>query len=237
MSQKKKGPKSNDFILEAKDLTKIYSDGGSEVVALDSVSLSVKYGESLAVVGPSGSGKTTFLELIGGLNSSTSGQVIVDQKNLSKLNDAEISTFRNSTIGFVFQMMNLQDYFSALENITLPMIAAGISKDESMERAEYLIEKVGLSDRKNHYPKQLSGGEMQRVAVARALANNPKVIMADEPTGKLDRENSDNVMTILMDIAKEGTTIILITHDDKVADRFERVITLEHGNIKKDSKK
>lgn len=237
MSKKKPKTSKDKSILEVKNLTKVYNDGDSEVTALEDITLSLNYGESLAIIGPSGSGKTTLLELAGGLNSTTSGSVIVDNNNLGELSDSEMSKFRNSTIGFVFQMMHLQDYFSALENITLPMIAAGISKSESHERAEELIKVVGLDDRKNHYPKQLSGGEMQRVAVARALSNNPKIIMADEPTGKLDRENADNIMDLLMGIAGKGTSIVMITHDEKIAERFSRVITLEHGKLVKDTQK
>jgi len=220
-------------MIVVKDLTKIYKDGGSKVVALDNINFSIDKGESVAIVGPSGSGKTTLLEIMGGLNRPTRGIVKIDNIDVHKGTDRDISLFRNKTLGFVFQLMYLQDYFSAKENITLPMIAAGLNKRDIDMRAEELLRLVGLLDRASHYPKQLSGGEMQRVAVARALANNPKVIMADEPTGKLDRKNADKVMDILMEVARNGVSVILITHDDRVASRFKRIINIEHGRIVK----
>jgi putative ABC transport system ATP-binding protein len=223
-------------MIEIKALTKTYKDGTSIVSALEKVSFSVEKGESLAIIGPSGSGKTTLLEVMSGLNTPTSGEVLIDGNNVHNGTDKEISEFRNETLGFVFQMMHLQDYFSAKENITLPLIADGVDKDTANTRAEELLKMVGLEDRANFYPNQLSGGEMQRVAVARALANNPKVIMADEPTAKLDRVNSDKVMDVLMKIAEKGVSVILITHDEKVAARFKRVLTLDHGTLVKDSK-
>jgi ABC-type lipoprotein export system ATPase subunit len=226
----------NSNIIAVKGVSKIYKDGSSEVTALDNISFSLDKGESVAIVGPSGSGKTTLLEIMGGLNTPTLGEVEVEGVNVHKGTDKEISTFRNKTMGFVFQMMHLQDYFNALENVTLPLIAAGVDKRIAEDKAMDLLKVVGLEDRAGFYPNQLSGGEMQRVAIARALSNSPKVIMADEPTAKLDRENSDKVMEVIMKIADKGVSVILITHDEKVASRFERTLIFDHGKLIKDMK-
>ncbi len=218
-------------LVIVKNLTKKYKDGSSEIVALDNVSFDLDEGKSIAIVGPSGSGKTTLLEVMAGLNKPTKGEVVVDGINVHKGSDDEISKFRNSTLGFVFQMMHLQDYFDALENVTLPLIASGVPSKQAHERAQQLLKDVGLEDRMHQFPRKLSGGEMQRVAVARALANNPKIIMADEPTGKLDRANADNIMDIFEEITKKGVSLIIITHDEKIAKRFDKVIKLDHGHI------
>ncbi len=219
-------------IIEVNKLTKIYKDGSDSITALDKVSFKIKEGEDIAIVGPSGSGKTTLLELIAGLNKPTSGEVLIDCKNINKGTDEEISAFRNKTIGFVFQMMHLQDYFTAIENVTLPLIANGVNSKESAKKAKELLVKTGLKSRMHQYPKQLSGGEMQRVAIARALANNPKIVMADEPTGKLDKNNAENIMNIFDTISKENkVSFILITHDESIAKRYKRIIKLDHGKI------
>lgn len=224
---------ANKTLIKVNDLSKVYKDGSDDIVALDDVSFTVAQGESLAVIGPSGSGKTTLLELIAGLNDPTVGEVFIDGKNVHEGSDKEISEFRNTTMGFVFQMMHLQDYFTAVENVSLPLIASGMSFEEAEERAYHLLEKVGLKNRTGHYPSQMSGGEMQRVAIARALANEPKMILADEPTGKLDRKNADMVLDIFQDIAKEGVTVIVITHDLSIAKKLGRSIKLEDGRLAK----
>ncbi len=221
----------NDDIIQVSSLSKVYKDAGSKVVALDNVSFNIKRGEGLAIVGPSGSGKTTLLEIIAGLNNPSKGRVVINGRNIHKGSDREISQFRNKTLGFVFQMMHLQDYFSALENITLPLIASGVNSKEARDRARELLKNVDLEARANHYPKQLSGGEMQRIALARALANKPQIIMADEPTGKLDRQNAEKVMEIFDDITHQGVSIILVTHDEKIAKTFKRNIHMDHGKI------
>jgi putative ABC transport system ATP-binding protein len=218
-------------ILKVKNLTKKYKDGHSSITALDNVSFELEEGESMAIIGPSGSGKTTLLEIIAGLNKPTGGEVIVDEINVHKGNDNQISKFRNKTLGFVFQMMHLQDYFNAVENVTLPLIAAGVPAKESKKRAIELLKQVGLEERMTHYPRKLSGGEMQRVAIARALVNNPKIIMADEPTGKLDRNNAENIMSIFDEINQKGVSVIIITHDEKIASRYKNVLQLEHGKV------
>jgi len=220
-------------ILEVKKLTKKYEDGDIEVTALDNVSFSLPEGFDLAILGPSGSGKTTLLQLAGGLDTMTSGDVIISGQSIKNMSDSEISDFRNQTMGFIFQMINLHDFFTAKENVMLPMLVAGVNREEAEEKALKLLEKVGLSPRANHLPKQLSGGEQQRVAVARALANEPKIIFADEPTGKLDKANSKLVIDILESLSHEnGMSVIMITHDENIAKRFSRVIKLENGSIK-----
>jgi len=220
-------------ILEVKKLTKKYEDGDIEVTALDNVSFSLPEGFDLAILGPSGSGKTTLLQLAGGLDTMTSGDVIISGQSIKNMSDSEISDFRNQTMGFIFQMINLHDFFTAKENVMLPMLIAGVNREEAEEKALKLLEKVGLSPRANHLPKQLSGGEQQRVAVARALANDPKIIFADEPTGKLDKANSKLVIDILESLSHEnGMSVIMITHDENTAKRFSRVIKLENGSVK-----
>ncbi len=219
-------------IIQINKVTKSYKDGNSKVHALKDVSFDINEGEDIAIVGPSGSGKTTLLQIIGGLDNPTSGKVLVDGKNLTDFNDNEISEFRNATIGFVFQMMHLQDYLSALENVMIPMLIARKNFTESRKRAYELLDMVGLKDRTKHSPGKLSGGEMQRVAIARALANDPKILMADEPTGKLDKENADKIMSLLNDLAKtKNLSLIVITHDLDIAKQFKRSIKLSHGKL------
>jgi putative ABC transport system ATP-binding protein len=221
-------------ILEIKNLTKKYKDGDIEVTALDNVSFSLPEGYDLAILGPSGSGKTTLLQLAGGLDTMTSGDVIVSGQSIKDMSDSEISDFRNKTMGFIFQMINLHDFFTAKENVMLPMLIDGMDRDDAEAKALKLLERVGLSHRANHLPRQLSGGEQQRVAVARALANDPKIIFADEPTGKLDKTNSQMVIGILENLSKDnGMSVIMITHDENIAKRFSKVIRLENGSVKK----
>lgn len=219
-------------ILEVKNLTKKYGDGDSTVTALDKVSLIVPRGYDIAILGPSGSGKTTLLQLAGGLDKPTSGTAIVDGKNLEDMSDKEISEFRNQKMGFIFQMIHLQDFFTAKENVMLPLLVAGKSKTKAEKKAKELLKQMGLSHREDHVPRELSGGEQQRVAVARALVNDPKLIFADEPTGKLDKENSEMIISLLEKLSKErGLSVIMITHDPNVAKRFSRVIKLNHGKL------
>jgi len=219
-------------ILEIKNLTKKYGDGSSTVTALDNVSLKVPKGHDIAILGPSGSGKTTLLQLAGGLDKATSGSVIVDGKDIEKMNDKEISEFRNNKMGFIFQMIHLQDFFTAKENVMLPLLVAGKTKSEADKKAKKLLKQMGLSHRENHLPRELSGGEQQRVAVARALANDPQLIFADEPTGKLDEKNSEMIIDTLENLSKEkGLSVIMITHDPNVAKRFSKTIKLEHGRL------
>ena len=220
-------------ILEVKNLTKKYKDGDIEVTALDNVSFALPDGFDLAILGPSGSGKTTLLQLAGGLDTMTSGDVIVSGQSIKNMSDSEISDFRNNTMGFIFQMINLHDFFTAKENVMLPMLVKGMDRSDAEAKALKLLERVGLSHRANHLPRQLSGGEQQRVAVARALANDPKIIFADEPTGKLDKANAKLIIDILESLSKDaGMSVIMITHDENIAKRFSRIIRLENGSIK-----
>ena len=225
--------KKDSVLLEVKNLSKHYKDSREVIKALDDVSFSLDAGKSIAIIGPSGSGKTTLLEIVSGLNKPTKGKVIIDGLDIHDSSDDETSKFRNQKLGFVFQMMHLQDYFTALENVMLPMLAGNVSFESAKERAIELLNRVNLSKRATNYPSQLSGGEMQRVAIARALANSPKIIMADEPTGKLDRKNADTVMSILKEVEDLGVSVLVITHDEKIASRYTRVLELSHGKIKK----
>jgi putative ABC transport system ATP-binding protein len=218
---------NSDLLIDVKNLSKVYSQGGSKITALDDISFSLKKGQSLAILGPSGSGKTTLLELLAGLTTPTTGQVVISNQNVNTGTDSDISKFRNQTIGFVFQLMHLQDYLTAKENVELPALA---NSNSATNQAQELLKMVGLEDRVNQYPNQLSGGEMQRVAIARALINNPKIILADEPTAKLDKANSDKVLSILDEIQKTGVSVIMITHDP--ANRFTNQIQLANGKIK-----
>ncbi len=224
-------------ILEIKNLTKKYEDGQVKVTALDNVSFTLRKGQDIGVLGPSGSGKTTLLQLIGGLDKMTEGKVVVNGKNLNDFNDQEMSEFRNRTMGFIFQLINLQSFLTAKENVMMPMLVLDTPRDEASRKAEDLLKKMGMLDRADHLPSQLSGGEQQRVAVARALANDPPLIFADEPTGKLDKKNADMIIDMLESVSKEkGMSVVMITHDENIAKRFNRVMHLEAGSIKKDVK-
>lgn len=223
---------TSNYLLEVNHLSRIYNQSGGSITALDKLSFKLPMGQSLAILGPSGSGKTTLLELLGWLSTPTTGEVLINGKSVLAGNDAEISNFRNETIGFVFQLMHLQDYFTAAENVAMPMIANNSQPIDQQTRADELLSLVGLKDRANQYPNQLSGGEMQRVAIARALSNKPKILLADEPTAKLDKANTDIVLNIFKEIQKSGVSVILITHDPEIANLFDNKIELQHGKVK-----
>ena len=209
-----------------------YRLGSERVLALRDLNLHVLAGSFSAIMGPSGSGKTTLIQLIAGLLTPTAGDVIISGQNLRQLNDHEISAFRNRTIGFVFQFFNLPSYYTALDNVALPLVFAGVSETERRERARALLDEFGLGDRAIHKPEQLSGGEAQRVAIARALITNPKIILADEPTGNLDRDTGTHVMELLRKINRErGVTILLVTHDEKAAAFAEQQLRIEKGTF------
>jgi len=205
---------------------------GECVHALRDVSLDIREGGFDAIMGPSGSGKTTLIQIIAGLLTPTRGDIVVSGQNLRQLNDAGISAFRNRTIGFVFQFFNLPSYYTALDNVALPLVFAGIPEPDRRVRARTLLGEFGLAERVAHKPDQLSGGEAQRVAIARALVNNPKIILADEPTGNLDRETGLRVLELLQKVNRErGVTILMVTHDEKAAGFAERVIRIEKGEL------
>ncbi|HCZ06568.1 MAG TPA: macrolide ABC transporter ATP-binding protein [Thermotogae bacterium] len=206
--------------------------GTEEVRALDGVTLEVQPGEILVVMGPSGSGKSTLLHIMGCLDRPTSGQVYIDGRNVSKLNDRQLARVRNAMLGFVFQQFNLLPRLTALENVELPMIYAGVPRKKRIDRARDLLERFELSDRLKHRPSQLSGGQQQRVAIARALANNPKVILADEPTGNLDTASGEVVIENLVRLNREeGITVVVVTHDPEIAGIGDRVIHMRDGRI------
>lgn len=219
-------------VIEVKNISKIYKSNKENVTALKDINFALNYGEDLAIIGPSGSGKTTLLQIMGGLINASHGEVNIDGISVNKGSDNTISEFRNKTMGFIFQNIYLQEYFTALENVMLPMMVAGKNVHEAEVEAKELLNKVGLKDRINHKPSKLSGGEEQRVAIARALANKPKIIFADEPTAKLDADNTSKILKILKEINKEGVSLVVITHDQKVASNFSKQMFLDHGEVK-----
>jgi putative ABC transport system ATP-binding protein len=221
-------------VISIRDLTKIYRMGDISVHALRGISLNIRASEFVAVVGPSGSGKSTLMHILGCLDHPTSGQYLLDGRDVSKLNDDELSKVRNRQIGFVFQGFNLLSRTSALENVELPLLydSGNLTAAERKRRALEALAAVGLDERTEHHPNQLSGGQQQRVAIARALLNAPSILLADEPTGNLDSRTSVEVMEILQDLqAKRGITIVLITHDPQVAEYASRIVTFKDGRI------
>ena len=220
-------------IVELRELRKRYQMGPVEVLALRGVSLSVAPGEFVAIMGSSGSGKSTLLNLLGCLDRPTSGQYLLGGDDVSDMPDDELSDVRSRRIGFVFQSYNLIEQLTVLENIAVPLFYQGLPPAESNDRCSLLAERVGLGDRLHHRPKELSGGQQQRVAIARALANDPLMILADEPTGNLDSKTEGEVLDLLDELHRGGKTIVLVTHDDHVAERAQRVIILRDGLIHK----
>ena len=223
------------YAVEAIDLVKVYRVGKREVWALRGLNLKVKEGEFLAVVGPSGSGKSTLLNLIGALDRPTSGAVLVDGIDTSKLSDSELSRFRNEKIGFVFQSFNLINRISVIRNVELPAMVKGTPKDVRERRARELLEEVGLGDKIYMKPLELSGGEQQRVAIARALINNPRFILADEPTGNLDSVTSKEIYRLLRRLNRmHRTTVIVVTHDLELAQECDRIVYLRDGKVERE---
>ncbi len=214
-------------MLELKDISKSYTIGENTLTVLDGFNETINEGELIALVGPSGAGKSTLLHIAGGLDAPSGGQVLFEGRSIYSLKEAELNRYRGSHVGFVFQSHYLLDDFTALENIMLPRLILGGDKKNAEKDAKALIESVGLSDRAGHFPSELSGGEQQRVAVARALVNGPKILLADEPTGNLDRGNSDAVMDILASLSEKGVSVVIVTHDEALASRCRRRIRLE----------
>lgn len=218
-------------LIEIKDIYKIYNPGENEVRALDGVSLTVDRGEFVAIVGQSGSGKSTLMNMLGLLDIPTSGEYYLDGEDVAHMTDDQLSEIRNKQIGFIFQGFNLISSLTAQENVELPLIYRGMRAEQRHKLSLEALEKVGLSHRLGHLPKQMSGGQQQRVAIARAVAARPPIILADEPTGNLDSHSGEDVMQILTTLYKEGRTVILITHDNGIADRAKRVIRIQDGQI------
>jgi len=223
-----------EIVISTKHLRKVYTMGSQEVVALSDVSIEVYRNEYLALMGPSGSGKSTLMNVLGCLDTPSSGEYFLNGINVSSMEDDELAGVRNKEIGFVFQTFNLLPRLSALENVALPLVYAGMSKRLRNERAAEVLEMVNLSDRMDHKPNELSGGQRQRVAIARALVNNPAIILADEPTGNLDTSTSIEIMNIFQDIHANGNTVILVTHEPDIAEYAHRVIRLRDGLVETD---
>ena len=221
-------------MIHARDLRKTYHVGDQMVQALDGLDLDIRANEYVALMGPSGSGKSTLMNMLGCLDSPTSGKYILNGQDVSRLDDDALAEIRNREIGFVFQTFNLLPRYTALENVALPMIYGGFSKSERDARAREVLTQVGLGDRMDHKPNELSGGQRQRVAVARALVMKPSIILADEPTGNLDTATSLEVMQLFSDIQKAGNTVILVTHEEDIAKCAHRTVRLRDGKVERD---
>ncbi len=224
-------------MISIKNLNKIYKNGTVEVHALKNVNLEIKHGEFIAIMGHSGSGKSTLMNILGCLDRPTSGEYLLEGTDIKKLSQDELSLIRNKKIGFVFQAFNLIPRTNILRNVELPMVYAKIKTSQRRQRAIELLEKVGLSDRINHLPNELSGGQKQRVAIARSLANNPPIILADEPTGNLDTQSTEEIMEIFRNLNNEGNSIILVTHEPDLAEYANRIIIFRDGSIIEDRQK
>ncbi|MBK7223044.1 MAG: ABC transporter ATP-binding protein [Saprospiraceae bacterium] len=221
-------------LIVIKNLAKTYKMGDEVVNALKGVSINIEKNEYVALMGPSGSGKSTLMNLIGCLDSPSSGEYILNDNVVSEMSDADLAEVRNKLIGFVFQTFNLLPRMTALENVALPLVYSGVGKDERLEKAARVLDVVGLSDRMHHKPNELSGGQRQRVAIARALVNDPAIILADEPTGNLDTKTSVEIMAIFDKIHKNGNTVILVTHEPDIAEYAHRIVKLRDGLIESD---
>ena len=221
-------------LIDIEGVKKIYDLGAEKIHALDGVSLKIERGEYIAIMGPSGSGKSTIMNILGCLDTPTSGSYYFEGEEVSKMDDNQLAGIRNQKIGFVFQTFNLLPRISSLQNVELPLIYGGVSLESRRKRASLVLERVGLGDRVNHKPNELSGGQRQRVAVARALANEPSIILADEPTGNLDSKTGEEIMVLFNQIHEAGNTIILVTHEEYIAENANRIIRLHDGLIASD---
>lgn len=220
-----------DLVIDIKGITREFAVGQQLVRALRGVDIEIQRNEYAALMGPSGSGKSTLMNVLGCLDTPTSGSYLLNGKDVSRMEDNELAEIRNTEIGFVFQTFNLLPRYSSLENVALPLVYAGWSKKERLERAAEVLEMVGLGDRMDHNPNELSGGQRQRVAVARALVNKPSIILADEPTGNLDTKTSHEIMALFNEIHAQGNTVILVTHEEDIAEHARRVIRLRDGLV------
>ncbi len=223
---------SSEQVLQASGLRRVFRDGKLEVEVLKGIDLTVNKGEKIAIVGTSGSGKSTLLHILGGLDVPSSGEVVICGETMSKLSDAQRGRLRNRAVGFIYQFHHLLPEFSAEENVALPMVMGGHSVADAKARAQSLLEKVGLAERLAHKPGELSGGERQRTAIARALVNQPRLILADEPTGNLDQVTADHVYKEMLALNQEsGTALVLVTHDMRLAEKMDRVVRMEDGRL------
>ncbi|MDB3868865.1 ABC transporter ATP-binding protein [Bacteroidia bacterium] len=218
-------------LIDLKDIYKIYQMGSTQINALDGLECKIEKGEYVALMGPSGSGKSTLMNIIGCLDTPTRGVYSLNGTNVSDMTDDDLASIRNVEIGFVFQSFNLLPRTSAIENVSLPLVYAGVSKKERTERAQTVLEKVGLGDRADHKPNELSGGQRQRVAIARALINNPSIVLADEPTGNLDSKSSLEIMNLFNEIHQDGNTVVMVTHEEDIAKYAKRTIRMIDGKL------
>jgi putative ABC transport system ATP-binding protein len=221
-------------VIRIENLTRFYTIGEETVRALNGINLSIQKNEYVALMGPSGSGKSTLMNIIGCLDTPTSGEYFLNGPNVAQLSDSELAAIRNKEIGFVFQTFNLLPRLTALQNVALPLVYAGIPETERLKKAKEVLEQVGLGDRIKHRPNELSGGQRQRVAVARALVNHPSIILADEPTGNLDTKTSEEIMQLLDIIHQAGNTIVLVTHEEDIALHAKRVVRMRDGTVESD---
>ena len=222
------------MLIDIRDITKVYEMGEEKVHALSGVTLGVERGEYVAIMGPSGSGKSTLMNLIGCLDTPTSGSYVLNGREVARMTDDELAAIRNQEIGFVFQTFNLLPRTTALQQVELPLVYSGLSRRERRERAARALEAVGLADRMNHHPNEMSGGQRQRVAIARALVNNPSILLADEPTGNLDSQTGAEIMTLFDDLNARGNTIVLVTHEEDIAAHARRIVRLLDGKVRDD---
>ena len=222
------------MLIDIREITKVYQMGQEQVHALSGVNLGVERGEYVAIMGPSGSGKSTLMNLVGCLDTPTSGSYVLNGREVARMTDDELAAIRNQEIGFVFQTFNLLPRTNALQQVELPLVYSGLARKERRERAVKALEAVGLGDRMNHQPNEMSGGQRQRVAVARALINDPSILLADEPTGNLDSQTGAEIMALFADLNRRGNTIVLVTHEEDIAAHARRIVRLRDGKVTED---